>query len=136
MNIWPPYSHPDTLCAYWGDTAIVAPLLNDWSDVGDSLSNGIVSTPANGSAGIQSSNTLWLLPDSGFVGTDSMQYSACGWSTFCDTGWVVMHVRPDSIQCALIDAVAPIAQPDTICTYWNDTATVAPLLNDWADNSK
>ena len=104
-------------------------LTNDEDFEGD---NQIVTTntnPANGSVSLNSNGTYTYIPNPGFIGEDTFEYTICddGNPVTCDTATVYIEVLPESGP----ENEAPIANADTATTPVATPIDIAVLVNDF-----
>ena len=111
-------------------SVIVSVLANDVDADGDSLTVGSVSEPANGTAAINGDGTVTYMPDAGFCGTDSFEYTVSD-GELTDTATVYIEVACAANTC-------PVAVYDSYGTTMNTQLVVSAaegvLANDIDDD--
>ena len=118
-----------TLVADTGQTepglpVTVAVLLNDTDPNDDVLTVTDVTQPVGGTVTINPDGTLTVLPEADFEGELVVTYTACDTDGNCDTADLVVGV----------EAVSPVAQPDSVETAADTPVTLDPRLNDTDPN--
>lgn len=105
------------------DTAVTVDVLaNDSDPDGDALNVSSVDNEANGSAQINSDNTVTFTPSADFNGTGSFTYTLSDGNGGEDTATVAVTVNPVND--------APVAMDDNAATTENTQVTVDVLAND------
>ena len=109
---------------------LIEPLLNDFDLDGHPFSITFIGTPQNGTItndidtpiGPGINNILEYMPDSSFVGIDTLEYAICDIFDYCDTATIFINV-PESVN----------GCKDTIyfCTEPLDPITICPQFCDF-----
>lgn len=95
----------DTFMLFSGTTTIVDFLMNDSAPSSSFASSSILSGPFHGGATSSGMDTLAYLPDSAYIGYDTVYYQACNACGACDTAAIYFMVMPPCL--------APIALGDS-----------------------
>ncbi|MCP4361462.1 MAG: tandem-95 repeat protein, partial [Chloroflexi bacterium] len=92
------------------------------ADEDPSLTTTSVTTPANGTAVIETDGTITYTPDAAFNGSDSFSYTVCDSGGLCNTATVDVTVNADNS--------APVANDDSAATNEATAVTIDVLFND------
>ena len=127
----PPIANDDISTTTHNDPINIPVLSNDSdSDPDPIMVDSILCPPMNGVAIILASNEIQYLPDSGFLGMDSLCYIVCdsplAGPPLCDTAWVNLEVISDNLT--------PITLDDSANTTHNDPINIVVLVNDGDPN--
>jgi len=132
----PPAAFDDGVLVLVGSTVGVAVLANDFSPHGHALLGPtVVTPPVSGSATVNPDGSITYVPDEGFIGTDSLQYSICDTVSSClddlrcDEAWVYFVVfdleDPDDPN------LPPVAVDDEAVTPEDSPVVIDILANDF-----
>lgn len=103
----PPVAQFDSDSTTHADSILVPVLPNDVDPDGTLPLTvaGIPCPPTNGTATVNSNNTITYIPAQGFLGVDSFCYAVCdsGVPPLCDTGWVYVTVLSDNLPPTAVD---------------------------------
>ncbi|PIE12333.1 MAG: hypothetical protein CSA70_10000 [Rhodobacterales bacterium] len=120
-----PDANDDTDTTLEGVAVDVDVLGNDSDPNGDPLTVTIATGPSNGTATVNPDGTVHYVPDAGFTGTDTLQYTITDPDGNTDTATVTITVRPDHGG-----NNAPVAADDTDTTLEGVAVDVDVLGND------
>ncbi|WP_197429304.1 DUF7507 domain-containing protein [Winogradskyella endarachnes] len=104
-------------------------LTNDEDLEGDIQTVTANTNPSNGSVTINPNGTYTYIPNSGFIGEDTFEYTICddGNPQACDSAIAYIEILPESED----DNEAPIANADTATTPEATPIEIAILSNDF-----
>ncbi len=117
-----PRAIDDTATTFEDQPVVIEVLANDSDPNGDPISLGSVGAPANGTADANPDGSVTYTPNPGFVGEDSFDYEVCDGGGLCNTGSVVVTVRPFDPPVRAVDdfASTTVDSPVTIDVLAND----------------
>nr|WP_167597827.1 Ig-like domain-containing protein [Leeuwenhoekiella sp. ZYFB001] len=94
----PPVANDDTAITESGVPATGNVLVNDFDPDGDTITVTSNTQPTNGSVTVNPDGSYTYIPEPGFVGEDSFEYTVCddGEPQECATGTVTIEVTPDN----------------------------------------
>ncbi len=87
-----PQAQADAVQVSQGGVATIAVLANDSDPDGDTLTVSIVTPPSDGTATVQTDNTITYTPDATFAGVDVLTYSVADGNGGTDTATVTFTV--------------------------------------------
>ncbi len=119
----PPVAADDATQTEAGVAATTAVLDNDHDGDGDPLSVTSVGAATNGSATINTDNTVTYMPDAGFTGLDQFPYTISDGNGGTSTATVFVTVSPRNVQ---ID-IKPGSYPNSINLGSNGVVPIAIL---------
>ncbi|MFM7813808.1 MAG: Ig-like domain-containing protein, partial [Flavobacteriales bacterium] len=102
---------------YFGDVS-----LNDTDQNGFTLYYSVLSGPSNGTAVVNSNGTYVYLPNTDYLGPDSLVYEACNLLNFCGAAVLYINVVPEN--------QSPVAVDDTLSTDEDVVLTASVASND------
>jgi VCBS repeat-containing protein len=119
----PPVARKDTATVVENGTVNIPVLANDSDPDGDPLTlEGVINSPAHGTATVRSDKTIDYKPATGFVGTDLFVYSIDDGRGYSAQAGVVVTVTPANQP--------PVANADTATVAEDGTVTIDVLAND------
>lgn len=123
----PPIAIDDTVVVTMDTVnAVFSPLVNDIDIDDTTLVVTMVTTTANGSAMVDTTNTSVIYtPIAGFNGLDTINYTVCDTSNACDNGLIIVEVG--------FVNTPPIAVNDTVIGVNEDTAVSIDVLDNDSD---
>jgi gliding motility-associated-like protein len=86
----------------------------------------IINPPSNGRISFTGLDSLIYVPNAGFCGRDTLEYSICDTSFNCDNAFIFVNVSCDSV----VNLLLPIAVNDTAQTIANQAVVINVLQND------
>jgi peptidoglycan hydrolase-like protein with peptidoglycan-binding domain len=114
---------------YTGYTYVNIDVLSN--DRGSGLKVSSVTDPANGTAAINTDNSITYTPDPGFTGVDTLSYTAADANDLSDSTVVTVVVLPVS-QASSPNGTA--ASPDVVTTSQDQRVIVEVLANDLGED--
>ncbi|MCP3424288.1 ThuA domain-containing protein [Nocardioides pinisoli] len=91
----PPVADDDTAVTTAGKAVTIPVLDGDTDPDGDTLAVEAVTAPGDGAATVNDNGTVRYVPDAGFVGTDTFDYTVVDGNGGSDTGTVTVTVTED-----------------------------------------
>ena len=99
------------------NTAISASvLINDYTNGLSPLVTTMITPPVNGTAVLLANGTYTYMPNTNYVGKDSLRYTLCN-GINCDTAWVYISILPPVPSADANNK--PVANPDVSITNTN-----------------
>lgn len=86
----------------------------------------IINSPRNGTVSFVGLDTLIYVPNAGFCGRDTFEYSICDTSFNCDNAFIFINVSCDSVNLNM----PPVAVPDYATTRKRTPIRIPILAND------
>jgi hypothetical protein len=126
-----PVANDDSFAAS-AETRVMIPVLQNDSDVDGNLDPGAVTietNPGHGTVVVNVDGTLAYLPETGYLGTDSLTYRVCdtGMPVYCDSALVTIAVSTTNLP--------PVPVVDKLSTKGGVVNIVAILENDTDPNN-
>jgi immune inhibitor A len=119
----PPVAADNSAQTQQNKPVTIAVLANDTDPDGDPLTVQSTTQPGHGSAGINADNTVTYTPNTGFIGTDTFDYTVEDDDGATDTATVTVEVIAPPNQ-------SPDAVNDAASTQKNTAVTVNVVSND------
>lgn len=113
----PPIANNDVATCQAESYTIIDVQVNDSDPNGDGFYTNILKHPKYGSAGVYFLDSISYVPDAGFIGKDTIQYSICDNNYGCDTAFVFINVTENLITFQANDDYATVYDTDT--TFFN-----------------
>lgn len=123
----PPVANDDFANTTEGVAVQIAAITNDFDpdNTLPQLTITLATPPENGTAVVNTNNSVTYTPNPGFIGTEVFTYSLCDPSGLCDVATITVYVLGE----ALVDA-----EPDLVFTNLNTAVTFNVLNNDFGDD--
>lgn len=84
----------DSVCVPFETATSLDVQANEINQLGDSLTTQVIIGPTRGMAAVSNGDSILYTPMNGFTGLDSLLYSTCATSGFCDSAWALLSVGP------------------------------------------
>ncbi|MEP7203183.1 MAG: Ig-like domain-containing protein [Ilumatobacteraceae bacterium] len=121
----PPVAVDDSVTARSGSTVIVPVTANDYDPDGDAIAVSSVGIAGNGTADVLDGTSVSYVPNAGFSGSDSFEYTIVDENGNPDTGKVDVHLFPPGTP-----NQPPMARSDAARTGIDRAVTIDVLAND------
>lgn len=123
----PPIATDDISGTTHADPVLISVLSNDIDPDGDPMIvDNVLCPPSNGIATIIAGTQIEYLPDSGFLGFDTLCYVVCdsplAGPPLCDTAFVYLEILSDNLT--------PVTQDDSTNISHADTVIIVVQVND------